>query len=239
MDSNHRSQRQQIYSLPPLAARESHRMERVKGIEPSQSAWKADVLPLNYTRKWYGAEYTALFANVKPYSSFFFTFSEFFPHDRKLVSQKTKVRHSHRRKKSPPKGGADAQNPLGQSMTPAKTERDPHKNQDESLPVPKEKKFSPAVASDAEWSAPAEAQAEGSDGSSGETSQNPEDDSVPTAPIPDALSRPFHSRQTPPGEDDPDSPPTSRRTPPSLPSHLRSDNPCRSLPTESLFRRTP
>jgi hypothetical protein len=26
-------------------------MERVKGIEPSYSAWKADVLPLNYTRK--------------------------------------------------------------------------------------------------------------------------------------------------------------------------------------------
>ncbi|ABP00376.1 hypothetical protein MS53_0702 [Mycoplasmopsis synoviae 53] len=26
-------------------------MERVKGIEPSQSAWKAEVLPLNYTRK--------------------------------------------------------------------------------------------------------------------------------------------------------------------------------------------
>jgi hypothetical protein len=26
-------------------------MERVKGIEPSQSAWEADVLPLNYTRK--------------------------------------------------------------------------------------------------------------------------------------------------------------------------------------------
>jgi hypothetical protein len=25
-------------------------MERVKGIEPSYSAWKADVLPLNYTR---------------------------------------------------------------------------------------------------------------------------------------------------------------------------------------------
>jgi hypothetical protein len=24
-------------------------MEQVKGIEPSQSAWKADVLPLNYT----------------------------------------------------------------------------------------------------------------------------------------------------------------------------------------------
>ena len=26
-------------------------MERVKGIEPSQSAWEAEVLPLNYTRK--------------------------------------------------------------------------------------------------------------------------------------------------------------------------------------------
>ena len=25
-------------------------MERVKGIEPSSSAWKAEVLPLNYTR---------------------------------------------------------------------------------------------------------------------------------------------------------------------------------------------
>ena len=25
-------------------------MERVKGIEPSLSAWKAEVLPLNYTR---------------------------------------------------------------------------------------------------------------------------------------------------------------------------------------------
>ena len=25
-------------------------MERVKGIEPSRSAWKAEVLPLNYTR---------------------------------------------------------------------------------------------------------------------------------------------------------------------------------------------
>ena len=27
------------------------RMERVNGIEPSSSAWEADVLPLNYTRK--------------------------------------------------------------------------------------------------------------------------------------------------------------------------------------------
>ena len=26
-------------------------MERVKGIEPSLSAWEADVLPLNYTRE--------------------------------------------------------------------------------------------------------------------------------------------------------------------------------------------
>jgi hypothetical protein len=26
-------------------------LERVKGIEPSFSAWEADVLPLNYTRK--------------------------------------------------------------------------------------------------------------------------------------------------------------------------------------------
>ena len=25
--------------------------ERVKGIEPSYSAWEADVLPLNYTRR--------------------------------------------------------------------------------------------------------------------------------------------------------------------------------------------
>ena len=32
--------------LPP--ARE---MERVMGIEPTSSAWKAEVLPLNYTRK--------------------------------------------------------------------------------------------------------------------------------------------------------------------------------------------
>jgi hypothetical protein len=26
------------------------KLERVKGIEPSSSAWKAEVLPLNYTR---------------------------------------------------------------------------------------------------------------------------------------------------------------------------------------------
>ena len=28
-------------------------MERVGGIEPPWSAWKAEVLPLNYTRKWW------------------------------------------------------------------------------------------------------------------------------------------------------------------------------------------
>jgi hypothetical protein len=32
-----------------------HSLERVKGIEPSHSAWKADVLPLNYTRVHYRA----------------------------------------------------------------------------------------------------------------------------------------------------------------------------------------
>ena len=29
---------------------QAHVMERVEGIEPSRSAWKAEVLPLNYTR---------------------------------------------------------------------------------------------------------------------------------------------------------------------------------------------
>ena len=29
-------------------------MERVMGIEPTLSAWKAEVLPLNYTRKKFG-----------------------------------------------------------------------------------------------------------------------------------------------------------------------------------------
>ena len=27
-----------------------HKMERVMGIEPTRSAWKAEILPLNYTR---------------------------------------------------------------------------------------------------------------------------------------------------------------------------------------------
>ena len=36
----------------PLAAK----LERVMGIEPTQSAWKAEVLPLNYTRIIYNAQ---------------------------------------------------------------------------------------------------------------------------------------------------------------------------------------
>jgi hypothetical protein len=35
--------------LNPLVVR--HSMERVMGIEPTPSAWKAEVLPLNYTRR--------------------------------------------------------------------------------------------------------------------------------------------------------------------------------------------
>ena len=37
--------------LTPAAA--SALMERVMGIEPTSSAWKAEVLPLNYTRYGY------------------------------------------------------------------------------------------------------------------------------------------------------------------------------------------
>jgi hypothetical protein len=32
------------------ACKHCHPMERVMGIEPTSSAWKAEVLPLNYTR---------------------------------------------------------------------------------------------------------------------------------------------------------------------------------------------
>ena len=32
-------------------ARSFHALERVVGIEPTSSAWKAEVLPLNYTRQ--------------------------------------------------------------------------------------------------------------------------------------------------------------------------------------------
>ena len=35
VDSDHRSHRQQIYSLPPLATRERSHMELVNGVEPS------------------------------------------------------------------------------------------------------------------------------------------------------------------------------------------------------------
>ena len=38
-------------SSPPVAAANFREMERVKGIEPSSSAWKAVALPLSYTRK--------------------------------------------------------------------------------------------------------------------------------------------------------------------------------------------
>ena len=34
-----------------LSYRRKQVLERVMGIEPTQSAWKADILPLNYTRK--------------------------------------------------------------------------------------------------------------------------------------------------------------------------------------------
>ena len=36
---------------PKLNTLKRHLMERVAGIEPAYSAWKADVLPLNYTRR--------------------------------------------------------------------------------------------------------------------------------------------------------------------------------------------
>src|SRR5690625_5011099 len=58
------------------------KMERVKGIEPSTSAWKAGVLPLNYTRKFLFVFFNArtiicifsLFVNKKYY---FFIFNLF------------------------------------------------------------------------------------------------------------------------------------------------------------------
>ena len=36
--------------LPPYGLSTSSLLERVMGIEPTSSAWKAEVLPLNYTR---------------------------------------------------------------------------------------------------------------------------------------------------------------------------------------------
>ena len=35
----------------PIRRPRSQKLERVSGIEPPPSAWKAEVLPLNYTRK--------------------------------------------------------------------------------------------------------------------------------------------------------------------------------------------
>ena len=46
MDSNHRSLRQQIYSLPPLASREFPIMELVMGLEPQPADYKSAALPI-------------------------------------------------------------------------------------------------------------------------------------------------------------------------------------------------
>ena len=46
-------------------------LERVKGIEPSSSAWKAEVLPLNYTRK----EYVLNYNNILINNQHFFNYS--------------------------------------------------------------------------------------------------------------------------------------------------------------------
>jgi hypothetical protein len=40
-------------------------MERLDGIEPTTPAWKAEVLPLNYSREW-GAELLHALLSVKP-----------------------------------------------------------------------------------------------------------------------------------------------------------------------------
>ncbi len=40
-----------VWALRPIPFLRECVLERVKGIEPSFSAWEADVLPLNYTRK--------------------------------------------------------------------------------------------------------------------------------------------------------------------------------------------
>jgi hypothetical protein len=44
-------------------------MERVKGIEPSTSAWKAGVLPLNYTRISYRKDIKLVYARHAPAST--------------------------------------------------------------------------------------------------------------------------------------------------------------------------
>lgn len=39
-----------VCSTPELHERKTHQLERAAGIEPAPSAWKAEVLPLNYAR---------------------------------------------------------------------------------------------------------------------------------------------------------------------------------------------
>ena len=46
----HRLNQRSLQRKPPAHRRHSH-VERVTGIEPALSAWEAEVLPLNYTRK--------------------------------------------------------------------------------------------------------------------------------------------------------------------------------------------
>ena len=157
MDSNHRSQRQQIYSLPPLAARESHRLERVKGIEPSQSAWKADVLPLNYTRIRYGAKFTTLSENVKLASFFFITFSGFSPHVPSLPDSHRTKRHSHRPGESRCRKRGATQNPHSRKALPGQTEQDPQQNRTESFPVREDETVPRAMTSPCGSPLPAEA----------------------------------------------------------------------------------
>ena len=60
----------------------SRKLERVKGIEPSYPAWKAGILPLNYTRKpehnntgWVGCQDLSE-KNLPPAHLFFVFFSE-------------------------------------------------------------------------------------------------------------------------------------------------------------------
>ncbi len=55
----------------PFASAPRYRMERVAGIEPAPSAWKAEVLPLNYTRRLDGARLVAPWpwARVRPRGS--------------------------------------------------------------------------------------------------------------------------------------------------------------------------
>lgn len=44
-------------------------MERVKGIEPSTSPWKGDILPVNYTRFYISLIYEVYYTKLKLCSS--------------------------------------------------------------------------------------------------------------------------------------------------------------------------